>query len=87
MGIYVYVYIVGTHLDVMLELVGTLVVTRFGGLLAEEQRLLVQKDVPLLWLDAQPDVLLRLGPHLKRVLQQQLALLCQIGLRIGIHGH
>lgn len=65
----------------VLELVGTLVVTRFGGLLAEEQRFLVQKDVSLLWLDAQAYILLRLGPHLKRVLQQQLALLCQIGLR------
>lgn len=65
----------------MLELVGALVVARFGALLAEQHRLLVQKDVPVLGFEPQPEVLFALRPHLERVLQQQFALLGQIGLR------
>lgn len=47
-----------THLNMVLELIGAFVVTRFRGLLAEQQRFLVEKDVTLLRFDAQSDVLL-----------------------------
>lgn len=59
----------------MLVLIGALVVTGFRRLLAEEQRLLVQKYVALLRLQAKSEILLAVRPHLERILQQQLALL------------
>lgn len=65
----------------MLELVGTLVVAGFRALLAEQHRFLVQEYVPMLRFQSQPEIFLALGPQLKRVLQQQLALLGEVGLR------
>lgn len=59
----------------MLELVRRLVVSRLRVLLAEQHRLLVQENVTLLRFVAQPQILLAFRPDLKRILQQQIALL------------
>lgn len=68
-----------THLHIMLVLICTLVMSILAGVLAEQQRLLVEENVSLLGLHSQPKVLLAVRPHGERVLQQQFALLRQIG--------
>jgi hypothetical protein len=57
-----------THLHPMLELIRRLVVPCFRVLLAEQHRLLVQKNVSLLGLQSQPQVLLAFRPNLEGVL-------------------